>query len=174
MAIARKRGKKSAESDQPTSGRRTPSRAASEQESTETRLVPRNSSSPQPSPPAAITPCLEWQSLCYFFHQHVLPTQRSPCEGHLEFLPELYQEKGSDPCLRHAILSVSYLSLFNTARVNELYVNARKHYGVALKSLTAALSNKETSGQDETFAAALFLSMFIVSPTFSWTTLSLC
>ncbi|OOF96817.1 hypothetical protein ASPCADRAFT_515024 [Aspergillus carbonarius ITEM 5010] len=124
IAIARKRGKKSAESDQPTSGRRTPSRAASEQESTETRL-------------------------------------RSPCEGHLEFLPELYQEKGSDPCLRHAILSVSYLSLFNTARVNELYVNARKHYGVALKSLTAALSNKETSGQDETFAAALFLSMFI-------------
>ncbi|PYH89338.1 hypothetical protein BO71DRAFT_363713 [Aspergillus ellipticus CBS 707.79] len=113
------------------------------------------------SPPTAITPCLEWQSLCYFFHQHVLHTHRSPCEGHLAFLPELYQERGTDPCLRNAILSVSYLSLFNASRMDELYVNARKHYGAALKGLTQALSNDEASTLDETFAAALFLSMFI-------------
>ncbi|PYI07727.1 hypothetical protein BO78DRAFT_365988 [Aspergillus sclerotiicarbonarius CBS 121057] len=158
-AVTRKRAKKAAESDQPTSGATSPS--LMEQGETDTRLVPTKSPSRPPSPPAAITPCLEWQSLCYFFHQHVMPTQKSPCEGHLEFLPELYQEKGNDPCLRHAVLSVSYLSLFNTARVNELYVNARKHYGIALKSLTTALNSKETSTQDETFAAALFLSMFI-------------
>ncbi|GKZ22829.1 hypothetical protein AbraIFM66951_004953 [Aspergillus brasiliensis] len=149
------------DSEQPSTGSASPSPAVSDQDGTDTRLVRVKSPSTPPSPPAAITPCLEWQSLCYFFHQHVLPTQKSPCEGHLAFLPELYQEKGNDPSLRHAILSVSYLSLFNTARVDELYVNARKHYGAALKSLTASLSNKETSLQDETFAAALFLSMFM-------------
>ncbi|GFN19596.1 hypothetical protein ABZX51_011153 [Aspergillus tubingensis] len=160
-AAARKRTKKSTDGEQPASGSTSPSAAVSDQDGTDTRLIPTKSPSTPPSPPAAITPCLEWQSLCYFFHQHVLPTEKSPCEGHLAFLPELYQEKGNDPSLRHAILSVSYLSLFNTARVNELYVNARKHYGVALKSLTTSLSNKETSTQDETFAAALFLSMFM-------------
>ncbi|RAK95286.1 Zn(II)2Cys6 transcription factor [Aspergillus ibericus CBS 121593] len=155
----RKRAKKPAQSDQSASGPTSPSLI--EQGEAGTRLVLTNSSPRAPSPPAAITPCLEWQSLCYFFHQHVLPTQKSPCEGHLEFLPELFQEKGNDPCLRHALLSVSYLSLYNTARLNELYVNARKHYGIALKSLTTALNGTETSSQDETFAAALFLSMFI-------------
>ncbi|BCS03205.1 Zn(II)2Cys6 transcription factor [Aspergillus luchuensis] len=160
-AAVRKRTKRTTDGEQPANGSTSPSAAVSDQDGTDTRLIPTKSPSTPPSPPAAITPCLEWQSLCYFFHQHVLPTEKSPCEGHLAFLPELYQEKGNDPSLSHAILSVSYLSLFNTARVNELYVNARKHYGVALKSLTASLSNRETSTQDETFAAALFLSMFM-------------
>ncbi|KAJ9218542.1 transcriptional regulator family: Fungal Specific TF [Paecilomyces variotii] len=104
--------------------------------------------------------CLEWQSLCYFFHQHVLQVARSPCEGHLAFFPELYQERGDDPCLRNAILSVSYLTLFNTSGVQQLQVHARKHYGAALNSLIATLNSNELALRDEVVAASLFLSMF--------------
>lgn len=106
--------------------------------------------------------CLEWQSLCYFFHQHVLQVARSPCEGHLAFFPELYQERGDDPCLRNAILSVSYLTLFNTSGVQQLQVHARKHYGAALNSLIATLNSNELALRDEVVAASLFLSMFTV------------
>lgn len=114
------------------------------------------------SVPRSPVPCLEWQSLCYFFHQHVLPVSKSPCEGHLAFFPELYQEKGDDPCLRNAILSVSYLTLFNTSGVQQLQIHARKHYGAALNSLIATLNSNELALRDEIVAASLFLSMFIV------------
>jgi hypothetical protein len=111
--------------------------------------------------PSSPVPCLEWQSLCYFFHQHVLHVERSPCEGHLAFFPELYQERGDDPCLKNAILSVSYLTLYNTSGVEQLHVNARKHYGAALTSLITTLNSKELALRDEIIAASLFLSMFI-------------
>ncbi|PWY92301.1 hypothetical protein BO70DRAFT_402208 [Aspergillus heteromorphus CBS 117.55] len=164
-AEPRTKTKKRPDSTQPVRVR-TPSRTSpspSQQPpvpvpSSRSDLIP--SSFAPSSPPKAIIPCLEWQSLCYFFHQHVLHTHRSPCEGHLAFLPELYQERGNAPCLRNAILSVYYLSLFNASRMDELYVSARKHYGAALKSLTQALNDDELSIQDETFAAALFMSMF--------------
>ncbi|RAH85439.1 hypothetical protein BO86DRAFT_445888 [Aspergillus japonicus CBS 114.51] len=108
-----------------------------------------------------LAPCWESQSLGYFYDQFVLHAQRSPCEGHLAFLPDLFREKGDDPCLKHAVLSVSYLSLHNVSRRAELYANARRHYGLALNSLGTALSIEGAYMKDEVFAAALFLSMFL-------------
>ncbi|PYH48533.1 Zn(II)2Cys6 transcription factor [Aspergillus saccharolyticus JOP 1030-1] len=108
-----------------------------------------------------LAPCWESQSLGYFYDQHVLHAQRSPCEGHLAFLPDLLREKGNDPCLKHAVLSVSYLSLHNASRRGELHANARRHYGMALTSLITALSIEGAYMKDEVFAAALFLSMFL-------------
>lgn len=110
-----------------------------------------------------LAPCWESQSLGYFHDQYVLHAQRSPCEGHLAFLPDLFREKGDDPCLKHAVLSVSYLSLHNVSRRGELHANARRHYGLALNSLSTALSIEGAYLKDEVFAAALFLSMFLVS-----------
>ncbi|KAI9932369.1 hypothetical protein MW887_009882 [Aspergillus wentii] len=69
-------------------------------------------------------------------------------------------QSGDDPCLRHAILSVTYLALYNTARVDVLHLQARKHYGSAIHHLVEALKSTETAVQDEVFAASLFLSMF--------------
>lgn len=105
---------------------------------------------------------LEWQAVCYFTHHHVLKVHRSPCRGFLAFFPELYKEKGDDSCLKHAVLSVASLSLFNASRVGQLYVNSRRHYGSAIKSLYHALKSNETAVTDEVFAASLFLNIFTV------------
>lgn len=104
----------------------------------------------------------ELMSLCYFHHHHVLRVQRSPCEGHLAFFPDLFQERGNDPCFKHAVLSVSYLTLFHRARVPKFQINARRHYGLALRLLNQALSFSQAQVRDEIFAASLFLSMFSV------------
>lgn len=117
-------------------------------------------SSPRPRTGPALS--LEWQAVCYFTHHHVLKVHKSPCRGFLAFFPELYQEKGDDSCLKHAVLSVASLSLFNASRVGQIYVNARRHYGSAIKSLVNALKSNETAVTDEVFAASLFLNVFTV------------
>ncbi|KAB8256536.1 hypothetical protein BDV32DRAFT_153158 [Aspergillus pseudonomiae] len=99
--------------------------------------------------------------LSYFFHQHVLIVHRSPCGGHLAFLPDLYREKGSEPCLKHAVLSVAYLTLFNSNRSPLLWTQARTNYSTALVALAASLNTPESAARDEVFAACLLLSMFI-------------
>ncbi|EYE96881.1 Zn(II)2Cys6 transcription factor domain-containing protein [Aspergillus ruber CBS 135680] len=115
-------------------------------------------SSPRPRTGPALS--LEWQAVCYFTHHHVLKVHKSPCRGFLAFFPELYKEKGDDSCLKHAVLSVASLSLFNASRVGQLYVNSRRHYGSAIKSLYNALKSNETAVTDEVFAASLFLNVF--------------
>ncbi|KAB8204945.1 hypothetical protein BDV34DRAFT_110962 [Aspergillus parasiticus] len=117
-------------------------------------------------PSISVPQCLSitsWESwpLSYFFHQHVLIVHRSPCGGHLAFLPELYREKGSEPCLKHAVLSVAYLALFNSNRSSFLWTQARNNYSIALVALAASLNTPESAARDEVFAASLFLSMFI-------------
>lgn len=117
-------------------------------------------SSPKPRTGPALS--LEWQAICYFTHHHVLKVHKSPCRGFLAFFPELYKEKGDDSCLKHAVLSVASLSLFNASRIGQLYVNSRRHYGSAIKSLYNALKSNETAVTDEVFAASLFLNVFTV------------
>ncbi|RAL07349.1 Zn(II)2Cys6 transcription factor [Aspergillus homomorphus CBS 101889] len=111
-------------------------------------------------PASVVSDDCELMSLCYFNHHHVLRVQRSPCEGHLAFFPDLFQERGDEPCFKHAVLSVSYLTLFHKARVHMLQINARRHYGLALRLLNQALSFSQSQIRDEIFAASLFLSMF--------------
>lgn len=108
---------------------------------------------------------IEWQSLCYFVHEHVLTVHKSPCGGHLAFFPELYREKGDDPCFRHAVMSAACLTLFNASHYYDLYVAAQNHYGSALRSLNATLNSESSAIRDETLAAVLFLGMFDVGVT---------
>jgi len=117
-------------------------------------------SSPQPRSGPALS--LEWQAICYFMHHYVLKVHKSPCRGFLAFFPELYKEKGDNACLKHAVFSVASLSLFNASLVGQLYVNARRHYGSAIRSLYNALKSNETAVTDEVFAASLFLNVFTV------------
>ncbi|KAL4901854.1 hypothetical protein BDW74DRAFT_169832 [Aspergillus multicolor] len=98
--------------------------------------------------------------LSFFMHTHVLVVDKSPCGGHLAFLPEFYREKSSEPCLRHSILSLGYLALSNLHRSKDLWIKARKHYSAALAALAAAIDTKESAVRDEVFATALFLGMF--------------
>lgn len=69
--------------------------------------------------------------------------------------------------MKHAILGVSLLALFNASHVGELYVNARSHYGLAMKELGDVLQQgkQDVISGDEVLGAVLFLSYFAVSPS---------
>ncbi|KAL3493282.1 hypothetical protein BJX62DRAFT_223946 [Aspergillus germanicus] len=110
--------------------------------------------------PSISSACSDTSSLAYFMHHHVVVIHKSPCGGHLTFLPDLYREKGSEPCLRHAVQSVAYLSLFNRHGAPTLCYQARKQYSLALAALAAAIDTPETAAGDEVFASTLLLSMF--------------
>lgn len=100
--------------------------------------------------------------MCNFLHHMVLKVDRSPCQGHLAFLPALIEEKGNDPCLKHAIMSISYLILANTSGDRSLHIKARKDYGLSLEHLNTALGSREHAVKDETLASCLLLSIFFV------------
>lgn len=119
---------------------------------------------PPSLPPYIPTTCTDSSSLGFFFHHHVLIVDKSPCGGHLAFLPDFYREKETEPCLRYAILSIGYLSLFKTHRARIFWVQAARNYSAALAALAAAISTTESAVRDEVFASALFLSMFTVRP----------
>ncbi|KAL4982287.1 hypothetical protein BDW68DRAFT_182691 [Aspergillus falconensis] len=110
--------------------------------------------------PSIGSACSDTSSLSYFMHRHVVVIHKSPCGGHLTFLPDLYREKGSEPCLKHAVQSVAYLSLFNLHGAPTLWYQARRQYSLALAALAAAIDTPETAAGDEVFASSLLLSMF--------------
>ena len=114
------------------------------------------------APSQGLSECLDWQSLCNFMNRIVVKVHRSPCKGHLAFMPDLFREKGEAPHLKHAILSVSHLTIFNDTSDHEFYLRARKNYGLALGHLNNALGSHENALKDETLAACLLMSIFYV------------
>ncbi|KAL4799980.1 hypothetical protein BDV19DRAFT_384818 [Aspergillus venezuelensis] len=106
------------------------------------------------------TTCSDASSLSFFFHHHVLIVDRSPCGGHLAFLPEFYREKQTHPCLHYSILSLGYLSLFNVHESPVFWIEARKKYSAALAALAAAIDTTQSAVRDEVFASALLLGIF--------------
>lgn len=113
-------------------------------------------------PVAAIPSSADWQSLCSFMNRIVLPVHRSPCEGYLAFLPKLYRERSDDACLKHAILSVSYLTLSREHKSHRLDIQARKNHGISLGLLKTALESQDSVIKDEILTACLLLSIFYV------------
>lgn len=80
----------------------------------------------------------------------------------MSFLPQFFQEKGEDHCLRHAALSVSYSILYNLYRDKELYIKAQKNFGTSLVYLNKAIGSQQQAVEDETLAACLLLNIFSV------------
>ncbi|KAL4816601.1 hypothetical protein BDW67DRAFT_175502 [Aspergillus spinulosporus] len=112
-------------------------------------------------PPSIRTRNPDEVSVSCFMRTYVLIVEKSPCGGHLAFLPEFYRENSSEPCLRHSVLSLGYLALFNNRHQSQaLWIQARKHYSAALAALAAAIDTKESAVRDEVFATALFLGIF--------------
>ncbi|KAL4771635.1 hypothetical protein BDW60DRAFT_207996 [Aspergillus nidulans var. acristatus] len=112
-------------------------------------------------PPSIRTRNPDEVSVSCFMRTYVLIVEKSPCGGHLASLPEFYREKSSEPCLRHSVLSLGYLALFNNRHQSEpLWIQARKHYSAALAALAAAIDTNESAVRDEVFASALFLGIF--------------
>lgn len=105
---------------------------------------------------------LEQQALGFFCHQHILPAEEGIPSGHLSHLPELYVQRWHSDCFQNAMLSVSYLTLFNSTGFKPLYIGARKYYGKAMVALRDALRCPVAVLEDATLASALMLSMFVV------------
>ncbi|KAL4760555.1 uncharacterized protein BDW70DRAFT_168636 [Aspergillus foveolatus] len=104
-------------------------------------------------PPSIRTRNPDEVSVSCFMQTYVLIVEKSPCGGYLAFLPEFYREKSSEPCLRHSVLSLGYLALFNNRQQSQtLWIQARKHYSAALAALAAAIDTKESAVRDEVFA----------------------
>ncbi|KAI9923944.1 hypothetical protein ASPWEDRAFT_170420 [Aspergillus wentii DTO 134E9] len=104
---------------------------------------------------------LEQQALGFFCHQHILPAEEGIPSGHLSHLPELYVQRWHSDCFQNAMLSVSYLTLFNSTGFKPLYIGARKYYGKAMVALRDALRCPVAVLEDATLASALVLSMFV-------------
>ncbi|KAL4980877.1 hypothetical protein BDW66DRAFT_156033 [Aspergillus desertorum] len=117
-------------------------------------------SKPMPIPPSIPIRNTEELSVSCFMQTHVLIVDKSPCGGYLAFLPEFYSEKSAEPCLRHSVVSLGYLALFNRHKSQNPWIQARKHYSAALAALAAAIGTKESAVRDEVFASALFLGVF--------------
>jgi hypothetical protein len=120
------------------------------------------STSHKPRPATAIPLCTGSQSLCSFMNRIVISVHLSPCEGYLAFLPKLYRERNDDACLKHAILSVSYLTLSREHKSQKLEIQAQKNHGLSLGLLKTALESQESVVIDEILTACLLLSVFYV------------
>lgn len=102
-------------------------------------------------------------------NRYVMKVHRSPCEGHLGFMVDLYRMYSDDPCLKHAIISVSYQTLSVATGHQQYHIDARKNYGLSLGHLNKALGRRENIAKDQVLASCLLLSMFYVS---SWRIIS--
>jgi hypothetical protein len=107
-------------------------------------------------------PAWDDESLCYFVHEFSFAPKPDLCSGHLEFLQGLLESSPETSPIRPATLASCYLSLSRRYKSSDLYVQARKYYGTALKCIRAILSEPHESWQQEIIAAIMLLHMFEV------------
>ncbi|RYC78549.1 hypothetical protein BFJ63_vAg18576 [Fusarium oxysporum f. sp. narcissi] len=105
--------------------------------------------------------CWEDESLCYFVHQHIIPSSPDlPFPGHLDFLPDLYIGSDEDSCIRPAMQATAYLSFSYFSKSTSLRIKARGAYLAALNSVNRAMHSGECVEMDETLSAIMLLSLF--------------
>lgn len=105
---------------------------------------------------------MEQQALCFFIHQHVLPSEEPDNNGHMAFLPGLLRDRLDSPSLQYAVLGVSYLALGCRTGSQELHTKARRNYGNCLSSLRSIFSSPSVVMDDAVFAAVMLASLFVV------------
>lgn len=105
---------------------------------------------------------LEERALAFFFHENYVAPEPGVSSGHLGFLLELYHSSRQTSCLRPSTLAASYLSLSRHHTSPALYLEARKHYGQALRSVHSSLSKRDER-KDVMLSAIMLLSLVEVS-----------
>ena len=96
-------------------------------------------------------------STCYFMHQLVLPV------GWFPLIPKLYQECELGGCFKLAVDAASLFLFANLTGDDQLLVQARTCYGLALNATNYAISDPSKRLRDETFCAILILNIIDVS-----------
>lgn len=106
----------------------------------------------------------DWEELAtpYFFKHYVLlPNQ---CRrGYFDFLPGLFEQRGDDLALKHAVLAVAGSSFANVHNLTEVKIKAQTHYGLALRAIQHNLSDVESAKTDSSLASIVLLQLFDVS-----------
>ena len=96
-------------------------------------------------------------STYYFMHQVVIPV------GWFPLIPQLYQESGPGGCLKWAVDAASMFLFANRTGKDQLLVQARNLYSLALNAINLAISDPFERLKDETFCAILILNIIDVS-----------
>lgn len=105
---------------------------------------------------------MEERALAFFFHENYVAPEPGVSSGHLDFLLELYDSCCHTSCLRPSTLAAAYLSLSRHHRSTALYLEARKRYGQALRSVHSSLSKRDER-KDVMLSAIMLLSLIEVS-----------
>lgn len=100
----------------------------------------------------------------FFLHDNFVAPLPGFSSGHLDFLPEMYSSCCQTSSLKPATLAAAYLSLSRHYKSRMLYLEARKYYGQALRSVNTSLSNPKHERQDVTLSAIMLLSLIEVNP----------
>lgn len=110
-----------------------------------------------------LEPDWEAESVQFFMTQQVIPAQPGFHPGHFDFLPALYLSDPEDSCLKLAIHSVAYLTMYYHSKSMRFYYQAFHAYGSTLRSIRGALhSDLGNKLHDNILAAVLLLNIFHV------------
>ena len=105
---------------------------------------------------------LEQQTVCYFLYQHYIKPEAGASPGWLDFIPDLYSQSSDNECFKTAFLGVAALNLANQSSLPRLAAIARHKYGLALKTVNAALTDPQRAIKDEILATLLLICIFAV------------
>ena len=109
-----------------------------------------------------LNPLGEDEAVSYFLSEYSVAPLPGIYSGHLDFLRELLIPSSSTSPLRPATHASGYLALSRHYKSPGLYDMARKHYGVALRSVNANLSQPAETWQDDIIGAIMLLHQFEV------------
>jgi Fungal specific transcription factor domain len=123
------------------------------------------------SVPFSLPMATDHLALCYFITEYIIPDAGECSPGHLDCLPELYQES-RQPCFRLAMLAAANMAAFNRWGSATFWTESRRQYGLSLTALRSAMNSDENALTDDILTAALLLHMFVVSSMGSQSTLS--
>ena len=103
------------------------------------------------------------QAVCMFFYDYVVTSRDATTDvGYLQILPDLWNKDGNTPAYQEAVSAVSLMYLAHRSSLDCLVLQARHHYGTALRLIAAALRDQEELKKDSTLAAILCAGLYEV------------
>ena len=103
----------------------------------------------------------EQVSLCYFVRRFVSPNGGDSFPGHLNCLPDLYNQYAPG-ALETATLSVAQMAAYNQFGATKFRLQSYQNYGNAVRTLQKAILSQEGVTDDKVLATVLLLCAFKV------------
>ena len=103
------------------------------------------------------------QAVCMFFYDFVITSKDATTDvGYLQILPDLWNKDFNTPACQETISAVALMYLAHRSSLEYPLLQARHHYGNALRLIAGALGNQEELKKDSTLAAVLCAGLYEV------------